>query len=100
MSAEVCRSAGYNEDALSLVQELIAELKQPTTWVQKSQKTSPLHQQILSNKYLLLPFVDVEVCILDVEVCILDVEVVYSWRGSGVFLTWKCVFLLRPEGDY
>ena len=31
------------------------KLKQPTTWVQKTQKTSPQHQQILSNKYRVLP---------------------------------------------
>ena len=30
------------------------KLKQPTTWVQKTQKTSPQHQQILSNKYCVL----------------------------------------------
>ena len=31
------------------------KLKQPTNWVQKTQKNSPQHQQILSNKYCVLP---------------------------------------------
>ena len=31
------------------------KLKQPTTWVQKTQNTLPQHQQILSNKYRVLP---------------------------------------------